>query len=227
MSIWLVFVVLVLGMFIVPSLKVSAAGIPTDNAGGDSSDNSGNDQMDNSGNDPAEDDPKSELEVLQAQITAMQREHQRELDRYRNEVGKLKKQLEEMRQRGMSEEEKLAAKQQELEQKEKELKVKQLEAHANSFAAKKGLDMRFLKYINILPDMSEQDIEAAVLEIKSLQDALKDEVVKELQKGGTVLNSFAGLNSADKGGTFGKQVASLSRQSEETVQRGVKYYFGN
>ena len=227
MSIWLVFVVLVLGMFIVPSLKVSAAGIPADNSEGNPSDNSGNNPTDNPGNDTAENDPKSELEALQAQITAMQQDHQRELDRYRNEVGKLKKQLEEMRQQGMSEEEKLAAKQQELEQKEKELKVKQLEAHASSFAAKKGLDMRFLKYINILPDMGEQDVEAAVLEIKSLQDALKDEVIKDLQKGGTVLNSFAGLNSTDKGGTFGKQVASLSRQGEETVQRGIEHYFGN
>lgn len=227
MSIWLVFVVLVLGMFMVPSRKVRAAGIPSDNppsdtSGNDLTDNPGNDSTDNSGN-----DSKSELEALQAQITAMQQDHQRELDRYRNEVGKLKKQLEEMRQQGMSEEEKLAAKQQELEQKEKELKVKQLEAHASSFAAKKGLDMRFLKYINIIPDMSEQDVEAAVLEIKSLQDALKDEVIKDLQKGGTVLNSFAGLNSNDKGGTFGKQVASLSRQGEQAVERGVKHYFGN
>jgi len=56
-----------------------------------------------------DDENLTEAEKLQAKIDSIKEENKKELDRYRNDIGNLKKKMKEMEEETMSEEEKLEA----------------------------------------------------------------------------------------------------------------------
>lgn len=195
--------------------------------GGGNPDN--NTDGDDTGGQGGDDNQKTELDKLKEQIQQMKDQHQRELDRYRNEKGKLQKQLDKLQEENMSEEEKLKKRQQELEQRERELKVKELEATKAAQVAEKELDKRLAKFIDVNADMSEDDVVSQVEELKSIQNALREEVIDEFKNKGSIINSGGdrGGYGSNKAGLFGKELAKQSNKTYEQAEEAQKHYFQN
>ncbi|MCG8514553.1 MAG: hypothetical protein MI740_10455 [Halanaerobiales bacterium] len=166
-------------------------------------------------------------------LEELKKEHKKELDRYRNEVGKLKKQLKTAEEKGMSEEEKLEAQRKDLEKKEKQLKVKELIAYKAQKVAEMELDKRLAEGIKVEqlhlsnPELSEADIDTAIQELKTVQDAMKEEVINELQENGTVLNGFGGEKDKNSGkDLLGKKLAEFDNKNNKGAIDAQDHYFG-
>lgn len=164
-----------------------------------------------------------QIKDLQDQITRLTKTHKSELDRYRNELGQTKKKLEQMQDKELSEEEKLDRQKKQLEEKERELNTKVLNAHKAEQVAKIGLDKRLSEWIGISPDMSEDDVNSKVNELKAVQEALREEVISELQENGTVISTTGGKEK--KGISIGSKLAQQANKSFKTVADSQKIYF--
>lgn len=192
----------------------------------------GDNDDDNTGDDNTNDDDL-EIEKLKEEVKKLEKEHKKELDRYRNDNGKLKKQLKELEEKGMSEEEKLQAREKELLEKEQVLRVKELEAFKAQKVAELGLDKRLGEGIKIdqmylaNEAMSEEDIEKTIQDLKTVQDAIAEEVVNDLQQKGTILNGFGGQKTnQNNGGSFGQKLAGFDKENNKGASEAQENYFG-
>lgn len=195
-----------------------------DDSGGEDDNNNNNNNNNDDGNDDSDND--SAIEKLQKQIEEMKKNHKSELDKYRTKVGHLNKKIEEMEQENMTEEEKLEAEKQKLEDEKQQLKLDRLDARKEKQVAKKKLDERLAEYIQINSDMTEAEVEIAVDELKTVEDAIRDDIIKELEKNGSIVDS-GGDNDNSKAGSLGKELAGMSKATNESAQEGQKHYFGD
>ena len=209
------------GLFSIPSFAAEEGGQDGDDPGADNNTGGDNDTGgdDNTGGD--EDSPTPE--DLQSQLNELKTEHQKELDRYRNQVGTLKKKNKKLEQQSMTEEEKLEARERELAEKEQELQLKELDAHRKGQIAEQGLDKRLAEFIQVDAQMSEEDIVGQVEALKNIQTALRDEVIEEMKQNGTVIST--GNRKNNKGGSIGAQLAKDKTKAQTGAIKGQKHYF--
>jgi hypothetical protein len=191
-----------------------------DGGAGDSGDGKGSD--DGAGTD-------SKLEELRKQVEQMKTEHQKELDKYRNEKGHLKKELEKLKQEGMSEEEKLEQERQQLEEEKRQLKVDRLNAHKAAQVAEQGLDKRLAEYIDVDAEMSREQVTSAIEDLKNVQSAMREEIINELRENGSVINSGGNRDNGgqNKKSSFGKELAEKNSKNTTSAAEGQKHYFKN
>jgi septal ring factor EnvC (AmiA/AmiB activator) len=179
------------------------------------------------------DDEEGGVDELQAKLDNLKKENKKELDRYRNKVGKLEKKLKEMEQETMSEEEKLEAKQKELQEKESKLRKKELRAHKAEKVAESELNKELAEFIDIdqmhqvKPELTEADVEERIESMKAAQDAIKDAVIKELQEGSSILEGINGGSKKKGKGGFGKKLAQSGTETDADAVEAQKHYFGD
>jgi Spy/CpxP family protein refolding chaperone len=175
------------------------------------------------------DNSLSELEKLQQQIDQMKQDHQKELDRYRNEKGKLKKRLEEIENESLSEEERLQKEKEKLESERKQLQVDKLETYKSKkiAEAKANLDYKsqlekFGDFINITADTEKSAIDEAVDTLKSLEQSIRDNLLEELQDGGSIINSRKGDKGKKKVSSAVQKVVDKKKKQKENNSYEVK-----
>jgi len=180
----------------------------------------------NENNNNNNEENETSLQELNKQVDQMKKQHQKELDRYRNEKGQLKKQVDELKDEKLSDKEKLEKEKGQLEDEKQQLKADRLDAHKEKVVAKEGLDPRLAKYANINHDMEQDDVERKVEDLKSIQNALKDEFLKDLEQKGKVINTNNNKNNNNEG-NLGKSLAERNSQSNEEAEKGQEHYFEN
>lgn len=208
----------------VPLMDADGGANPQGGSAGSGDDGSGDGTGTDDGN-----GTDNKLEQLQQQINQMKTEHQKELDKYRNEKGHLKKELEKLKQEGMSEEEKLEQERQQLEEEKRQLKVDRLDAHKAAQVAEQGLDKRLAEYIDVDAEMSREQVTSAIEELKNVQSAMREEIINELRENGSVINSGGNRDNGgqNKKSSFGKELAQKTSKSTTSAAEGQKHYFKN
>jgi preprotein translocase subunit SecD len=155
-------------------------------------DDGGDDGGDDEGGSDEELSPEEIEEKYQSQINSIEQKHQSELDKYRNEAGHLRKEMEKIKQKGMSEEDKLEQQQKKLEEREKELQVKELETTRAAKVAEVGLDERLVTYLDVDHEMSESEVEKAVDELDTTVKAVIKDEIQKLKESGSIVSTQSG-----------------------------------
>lgn len=189
--------------------------------GGDNNNNGGDGSGDNNNGD---NNNKPDIEAIKKEL---EKQHNKELDRYRNDIGQLKKELKKLQEKEMSEEEKLEAEKAELEKEKKALLVDKLDAHKSQQIAEQELDKRLADYIKINAEKSKDDITDDIKILKTAVDAIVQERIEELQESGSVLNGF-NFNSGSKNkgkGSIGEQLAKFNNENNKGAAEAQGHYF--
>lgn len=196
---------------------------PDDSGGG--GDDNNDDKPDNNNNDNnSNDNDTPDIEALKAE---WEKEKKKELDSYRTEVGHLKKEIKEMKEKGMSEEEKLDARAKELQEKEQELRVKELNAHKSQQIAEQELDKSLADYIKVNAEKSEDDITEDITALKTAVDGIVQKRIEQLQESGSVLNGFnmSKKKKDNSKGSIGKELANYNNNNNKGAAEAQDNYF--
>ena len=136
-------------------------------------------------------DIKKEVEkTLKEQHENEMSDLKKEIHTYKSQAGDYKKQLETLQNNGKSQEEllqgELAEKENKIKEKDDEIlqlksqvKVKELEAKKDSLIKEHKIGEQFTGFINITPEMTDEQLETLVKETKVKEEAFKADLLKE------------------------------------------------
>ena len=190
-------------------------------------DNSNNDSQDDVGQDDNNDNDDNDQNDKSDKLDKLQKR----LNKLENENNKLKKKEKEREKEKLSEEEKLEVEKQELEEQKKALEVEKKETYLSKQVAETvgQLDHNsklndLANFIKVSAETDKDEIDNQINKLKNLEQSIRDQVIKELEEGGSILDTRGG--SDDKEGSFAKNLAKKSKKNIEKAKKAQEHYFG-